>query len=163
MEKTTETGLELDERPDLHRRGWFWQTTLWILFAAFIAAGSIGVFGGGPVAQRTEGQKGSHAWIEYDRFARRMAPMQLELHWKAPSTGVSVVQIPVRYLRHFHAEAIDPQPAAVSVHQDMIQYSFAGNGFVTVIFHLKPETVGTLSDSLQLPGQTFSLHHFIYP
>ncbi len=128
-----------------------------------IAAGIIGVFGGGPVAHRTEGQKGSDAWIEYEKLARRKAPMQLELHWKAPETGVSVVQIPAHYLKQFQVDAITPQPATVYTRGDKVEFSFEGTGLIMVVFHLTPETVGNIAGSLQLPDQTFALNHFIYP
>lgn len=163
MKETREIPMELDDRPDLHRRGWLWQTILWILLALVIAAGSVGVFGGGPVAQRTAGQKGSDAWVKYEQLARRKAPTHLELHWKAPTTGISVVQIPTQYLKHFQIESITPQPAAVRIHEDMVAYSFAGTGRLTVVFHLQPETAGNVEGSLQILEQTFDLHHFIYP
>jgi hypothetical protein len=155
--------LDLDDQPDLHQKGWRVQRIIWVLLGLFIAAGALGVFGGGPLSKQTEGEKGPGWWLEYDRFARKDAPMQLELHLPAGDGDTAVLHLQSSYLRRFRIESITPAPHAVRTQQERVTYYFPARGPLTVLFHFKPDKIGNARGTLRVNGHSFALHHFIYP
>ena len=155
--------LQLDDRPDLHARGWRIQRITWIGLALFIAAGAAGVFGDGLLGRQTLGEKDSNLWLEYDRFARKDAPMQLEFHFTAEGQQTAVLQLPAGYLRHFQVESIVPAPGAVLTQNGQVVYQFPAKGPLTVLFHLKPSRMGSVRGTLLVNSRPFALNHLIYP
>ncbi len=155
--------LQLDDRPDLHQRGWWIQRIIWVLLALFIAAGAVGIFGSGLLSKQTLGEKNANLWLEYDRFARKEAPMELEFHITAQGQDTIVLQLPAGYLRHFQVESISPAPGVTLTHNGHVAYKFPAKGPITVLFNLKPSKMGSVQGSIMVNNRPFELNHFIYP
>jgi hypothetical protein len=155
--------LQLDDKIDLHRKGWRLQSILWILIALFVLAAGLGLFGGGVLSKQTIGEKKSGVWLEYDRFSRKHAASKLELHLLGAANTPSQIIIPSSYLNKFQIEAITPTPNTIATKNEGIIYGFTAEGPFTVIFHLKPEAIGKVEGNMLLNHQAFHVSHFIYP
>jgi hypothetical protein len=68
---------EIGENLDFERHWRKIQNVAWIVFAAFLFGGLLGVFGNGPLARATVGTSQDPFYAQYDRFARYMTTSNL--------------------------------------------------------------------------------------
>ena len=155
--------LDLDDKPGLHRRAHKVQTVLWIAMALLVMAGGLGVFGGGPLSKKEEGNTETGPWVRYDRLARHEAPVDVELRWAAPAQGGATVAFPGSYAEAFEVTGVVPQPTTVRTAQNHVYYHFDSSGPVTVIFHLRCNEIGTVKGYVEVAGQRLPLRHWVYP
>ena len=163
MEDSKPEFLQLEDKIDLHRKGWRVQSVFLTVIFLFILAAGLGLFGDGILGQKILGEKNSGLWLEYDRFGRNQAPGKMEVH--VMGSGNSPVQliIPSSYLKNFHIEAITPAPNAIATHHDQVAYTFNAEGPFTVVFRMKPDAIGKVQGSILVNNKNFVLNHFIYP
>jgi hypothetical protein len=163
MEESKPDSLQIDDKIDLHRKGWRLQSILLIFLFLFILAAALGLFGDGVLGKQTLGEKNSGVWLEYDRFGRKDAPGKLEVHLAGSASSPAQLVIPSSYLENFHIEAITPAPNSIVTHNNQVVYNFKANGPLTVVFRIKPDAIGKVQGSISANNQTFNLNHFIYP
>ncbi len=164
MDRQESKSLQLDDKIDLHRKGWRIQAILWVIIFLFILLAALGLFGDGILGRQTLGEKESAIWLEYDRFTRKHAPGKLEVHVVGSASSPAQLVIPANYLKNFQIEAITPSPNnVVTTAGGQVAYTFHAEGPLTVIFHMKPDAIGKVADTIRVNNQTFTLNHFIYP
>lgn len=153
--------VELDESLTLHERGWKVQRAGWVFIFGMMALAALGLFGEGPVSKRTADVNGSR--VEYDRFFRHEARMELKVDLQSSGTEGAVVSFPNAYLKNFRVESILPEPKSNTVAQDQVSYQFDGTPPMHLVFYLVPQQMGTIKGSIRVNNNTIPLNHFIYP
>src|SRR5215203_1974081 len=100
-------GLEVDQDLAFQYREWRVQTIARVLFALFILAALLGVFGSGPLS-RAEWSAGN-ASVEYPRFARLDRTMEYRFDVPAQDGRASLV-LPNELLERVTIESWAPEP-----------------------------------------------------
>jgi hypothetical protein len=72
--------LEIQEDLPFQRREWLAERMAWAVMGLLIAAAILGLFGTGPLSRMTAGDWAGPLWLEYERFARLLAPAVLRVH-----------------------------------------------------------------------------------
>lgn len=120
--------------------------------AAVAIAAAAGLFGNGwlSFARATA----ESLTVEYPRFSRARAPLELEVEWSAARLE-TVLWLARSYVDRFDIDEIRPTPETVTVGADRIYYAFrareAGTR-VAVTFKLRPRSAGALRGSLGVEG-----------
>lgn len=159
-------GLELDQDLAFQRREWVAERVGWFAIAALLVAALLGVFGTGPFSSASSG--GALVRIDYERFGRRLAPVELRIRLgeDASQGGVARMWIAHDYLDSVHLEGITPEPDATEARADRIVFAFAvaDGGPGTVAFHMRPDSFGVLSGRVGVvDGPELRFWQFIYP
>lgn len=132
------------ERTRCYRRGWVFERAGWLAMAAVVIGAAVGVFGNGPLSSVHAAADG--LTVEYRRFARAHAPLELTATWPAAETE-AVLWIETSYVERFEVDAIQPMPVATTVGTDRIYYSFRAREAGTRIaatFELRPRGAGSV-------------------
>ena len=152
-----------------HRRDWALQRLGWIILAILIASAMIGLFGGGPASRATLGAETDPLRVEYERFWRTRAPMQLRLHVAAATApdGTIRVRIGRSYLEAMNVRQILPQPQHVEAAADHFTFLFRlrDEGIVIpIVFTIEPNVPGAMRGEVGLEhGPTVHFRQFVYP
>jgi hypothetical protein len=155
------TDLEIEEDIPLHEKGWRFQRIGWALIFAFILAAAVGVFGDGIASRRTLIDNGVR--LEYDRFYRHEARMEMKIHYDNYSTVPVHVSIANSYLQKFKIESILPEPSSSRVEGDRMHYFFEGSGPMDITFYATPRTFGSIKGLIGIGDKDYPISHFIYP
>ncbi len=155
------TDLQLDEYLPQQIKGWKVQSVGLIFIFALMSSAAIGLFGDGVISTRKISQ--GQATIQYDRFYRVEARMELKVEAINRENDNVVVIIPNTYLQRFNVEAIVPEPAANKAENGHVKYLFEGSGPMAITFYLIPEKAGPANGQLRVNEEEFMVNHFIYP
>jgi hypothetical protein len=146
-------------------REWLAQRIGWVLLALILVAAMTGVFGQGPLADRTLVQ--GPVTVEYQRFTRRNSDARWQITLRdAAANGTVDVSIDARFAANFEIKAVHPEPAAVAQSNGQWVYSFATReaGEVMVDFEIRPHKVGRHAGTITVSGApTFHLSQLVYP
>lgn len=159
--EVVKTDLEIEEHLELHETGWKTQHVGWVFIFGLMALAGLGLFGQGIASKRTVEQNGVH--VEYERFFRHEAPMELRVELRATAGSQPVISFPAPYLAHFRIQSIQPEPRENRVEGDQVHYFFDGTPPLRVVFYLVPQQVGTVEGSVRANNRSIPLTHFIYP
>lgn len=133
---------ELDLAEDMRhqRREWKAEHIGWWVMGAILLAAVVGLAGAGPLSGTTAGTPNSPLWIEYPRFARYQAPMEIKVHFQPPPTGVVRLAMDREFYASTESE-ISPPPEKTDLRGDRVTFVFPAGparGETGVIFRLKP-------------------------
>lgn len=161
-------GLDIDEDMRFHERNWLLQRIGWIGITLVLGAALAGVFGSGWLSKGSISAPGGALYVEYDRFARYIAPTALRIRL-TPKLGQRQVGLGVStdFLDTVQLERITPEPESVEARADQLVYFFkvadAGRPS-TVVFHLKTQHLGRVSGRVALvDGPAVTFEQFVYP
>lgn len=163
--------------PDLHieqdlpfqYRTWVIQRIGWGLMSLFLAAAVAGLFSSGPLSSATAHDPANLVVLEYQRFARYMAPTKLVVRLQPSATAQDNVSIRASYalIEGWQIEHIRPEPEHMAVASDGLHLAFklAEKGKpVEIAFLLKPQGIGGLQGAIGLPGrEPAQVSQFVYP
>jgi hypothetical protein len=156
-----DTDLEIDEHLPMQERGWKVQAIgLYLIFALVLTAAA-GLYGDGVLSKVTLQQ--NETTVTFDRFYRFEAQMAVSVSSDHKAGDDLVISLPVRYLKEFKIESILPEPDENVFNSSHIEFRFRGTGPTNVTFYLVPRKVGSIDGAIQVNGNQFALHHFIYP
>jgi hypothetical protein len=161
--------LEIPEDLPFQRREWLIERVAWAVMALLIAAALLGLFGTGPLSRTTAGDKAGPLWLEYERFARLLAPAPLRVHLGpgAERDGIVRVWIDRRYIDSLELQQVTPQPDSTEVGVERLIFTFRradGEGAAAITFNMRPSRVGILFGHVGLVnGPALSLQQFVYP
>ena len=159
--EVVKTDLEINEELELHEKGWKFQRIGWIFIFLLVALGAFGFFGDGLASKTTKNS--TQANIQYDRFYRREARMEMKVDLtKTTNTPVDIA-FPNNYIKHFRLESILPEPANIKVENNQVHYFFDGEGSMNIIFYLIPQKAGNITGFIHINENQFPINHFIYP
>jgi hypothetical protein len=161
--------LELEEDIGFQRRGWAVRHIAWAILALVFLAALLGLFGNGILSEATLGDDGMPLQLEYQRFGRYKAPMDLKVHLgpEAIQEGKVRLWLERSYLNIMQVETIVPQPGSVESGANHLIYVFnvSSSDFpVEVTFLMQSESIGRQTGRLGLEGgSSLSFSQFIYP
>lgn len=130
---------------------------------AFIIAAVLGVFGEGPVSNRTIGDARS-ATLEYERFIRYASSTLLELTIPAAASGPIAVEVNESFLGDFEITSIAPTPTSARLVGERYRFEFDLEAApATIAIRLKPEKIGSKHGSFVVAGTQLDFAQFVYP
>ena len=147
------------QKPDLlrgQRREWAVERFGWLLMALLLVAGSLGLFGGGPLAHSSRAADGVR--LEFDRLVRHGVPTELRLSAGSPLAegGKLRVALDWRFLKAFNIRDIRPTPISSASTGDHLDFEFAaaGGGENYIVFELEPLDAGIRPGEIVVGGET---------
>ena len=156
------TDLEIEEHVSMHERGWKIQAIGLYLILALVLTAAVGLYGDGLISKKKVSE--NTATVEYQRFYRFQARMQLKFELNIPAGGTEViVSFPGKYLESFQVDSILPEPEKNVMKGERVEYHFNGTGSSTITFFLIPQSIGAIGGSIEVDNSRFELNHFIFP
>jgi hypothetical protein len=162
--------LELKHDPEFQRFWWKVERIAWVAMTTLVLAALLGAFGSGPLSRGAAGDPFEQPIrLEYERFARALAPTTLRAQLRAGLARDGAVRLWVSrpYLEAVRVEEVTPEPAQVEAGQDRLVYVFRVADPArpaTVSFHLKPERPGALTGHVGVgDGTPLRFEQFVYP
>lgn len=170
MPETERVGsIEIEQDLDFQRRSWTVQRVSWIVMLLIAAAGLLGVFGGGVVADATAGDR-NELLVDYERLVRMSGAEKLAISFgeRAPRAGATVsLWLDREWLSRHKVHAIVPEPESTSVSADRVTYHFTakpGAPPSKVEFDLETMAFGSIRGKAGIPGgSTVTFNQFSYP
>jgi len=164
MAASQEGRFEVGEDAEFQRLAWRFQNVGFVLLLLFLAAGMLGIFGGGGIFARTTASAGEIT-IDYDRFARFSTSSELEVTFlpQAPSPHLIFDR---RFFDGVDIEKILPAPLAMSEEGSNVHLIFSSvdDGFpMTVKIFYKPHHFGPLHGHVKTNRAGPSFTQFISP
>lgn len=158
--------LETDEK--FTRQNIRAQRVVWVFMTLFLLAGFIGFFGRGGISATSKQTPDGLFTVEYEHFLRYKASTETKFYLAKDVPGDTLVfTISDGFIHNVEIEAIVPEPASTRMTGKGEQFVFRqspGKYIRTVIFHFKPEHVGSLNTSITTPGvPSLSFSQFVYP
>jgi hypothetical protein len=147
----------------LQRREWAAQRIAWALLALTVIAALLGLFGDGPLSKQI--QTSAAGSVEFERFARRQAPLDWKIHPRASASRVSIV-VDSALIDRYEILSINPEPVEAGLVGDRWRYDFAARapGAAPIVFHLEARQAGKHAGALSIAGAPpIHVAQFIYP
>lgn len=151
------------------RANWKFEAWGWAAMGLIVIAALLGLLGTGPLSTATAGEKGSNLWVEYHRFARYEAAVELRVHVGARGLGTALpaLRINQAYLEKVTVEHIEPRPEQVKAAGEELMYIFsfaATNAPNTITFKLRGNGYGKVPVHLKFSDATdVRFTQFFYP
>lgn len=152
--------LELDEKIDMHIKGWQVQRVGWVLVLAIMLAAALGVFGHGILSKKVVQLENAQA--TYERFFRYEAEMEIRFS-VADGAAPTQVYFSQDYLKNMRIEQIVPEPKESFTRSGSVFFVFGEDTPREVSFYLMAEKVGTIQGEVGINNANFHLSQFIYP
>jgi hypothetical protein len=170
MGTTQHNRLDLEEDHHFRRRFSQAQNVVWVLMFLFLVAGMLGLLGGaGPFASNTIGDAGNHFTVEYPRFLRNRAPIDLAIYIHADIVANQSVSIEIdrHFIERYDIHYINPEPSEVHASDQTMIYVFEIGDLDTrtsITFNMQPERFGYAEGTIRLEGESeVRFWQFIYP
>lgn len=162
-----DTGLEGEvessEAFAFQRRSWTIERVAWVAMALLVVAGLFGLFGGGPLGQRTLYAGGIE--LRHDAFARLGTPALLDLR-VTPSGEGTRVTLASRFFARIRVEHVWPTPERIEASGEWTTFHLAsrGPGPLHVRVAIVPEEIGLLDGSVRSEaGDALPFRVLVYP
>jgi hypothetical protein len=162
---------ELDVGQDLEfeKRWWKIERTGWALIALVLLAALLGFLGPGPLTKQTAGDRHGPLWLEYYRFHRYQAPVELRVNVGAEAAKDNhlAIWINQQYIDAIHIDHVDPEPESVELADQRFIYTFKAaelSAAGRIVFHFKPTAFGKTPVRIGLVnGEEIGFTQFFYP
>ncbi|MGE0468283.1 MAG: hypothetical protein AB7L09_04385 [Nitrospira sp.] len=159
--------LEINQDLPFQRRMWKAERIGWSAMAMLLTGGVLGLFGNGPLSWTTASDQS--LIVEYQRFGRNQAPLQLRIHLPAglgKDDSVSF-QLDRAFVADVQITRITPKPDAEQPISDGIRFlwsSNVGEGAILVTVSYQPEHIGFLTARISVgDAASVSMRQFVYP
>lgn len=159
--------LEINQDLEFQRRMWKAERIGWSAMAMLLVGALLGLFGNGPLSWTTASDES--LMVEYQRFGRHQAPLQLRVHLQADLVKDDMLffQFDRAFLADVQLTRITPKPVAEQPISDGIRFvwsSSAKDGSMLVTVSYQPEHIGLLTPRLSVSNAaSLSIRQFIYP
>lgn len=147
--------LAVGEDLDFQRRWWRFERVVWAFFLVVIVCDLVGLFGHGPLAEATASTPDKSLSVDYERVARANTPSMITLHfgYGAIRDGQVSILMSDSIFKDLGAQRIVPQPAATTIGEEGVTYSFPATSPAAVRIHLQPALPARPLIRFQLPDQ----------
>ncbi|OLY94003.1 hypothetical protein SAMN05444008_110189 [Cnuella takakiae] len=152
--------LDLDEKLNLHHKGWIIQPVGKVLLVGLMVMGLLGLFGEGLLSQQQVRQGTTQ--LSYEKFFRQYGEMELKVQ-QAGVSGRSAISFPLDYINHLQVTQVLPQPESTFIRDGQLWYVFQADQNLQVTFYIRPQTRGNLHGSVYVNEDNIPIHHFFYP
>ena len=154
----------------MQQRFWRLQRIAWIAMALIVAAALLGLLGqNGPLARSVAGDAGSGLEVEYQRFARYIAPIDLNITI-APGPrpdGQLRFWLDGEYVEGVQVETVTPEPARVETRGNRLYFTIDAQDPAQpahIRLFLQAESIGSLTGTVGVEGgPRTSIRTWIYP
>ena len=161
--------LEISQDLEMQQRIWKMQRIGWGVMALVMLCIMLGLTGRGPLSQATAGASGAPLRVEYERFGRHEAPMELKVHL-APGVardGKACIWFSRDYIEALAIEQVSPEQTEMKVHPDRHVLEFVlpeSQRAAKIVLKARPQKIGSIIGRVGIEdGQSLSFGHFIYP
>jgi hypothetical protein len=152
--------LQLDENLRHHKKGFIIQKIGWaILYLALILA-LAGLFGSGPLSNRTQSQNGIS--VQYERFMRYEGEAELTFTINDAKDSITL-EIPQQYLEYIDVKSITPLPHSNKTINGETTYYLNAMGTATIHCNLMAKKPGSVTAAFKVNKTPFTIAHQIYP
>ena len=164
---TQQDELDVNDDLDFQRRVWRFERAGWVAMGLISLAGLLGLLGSGLLSGAESADGGLR--IEYERFHRHLAPVELNVHidQAAIKDGAVTLMLNAGFTDKFRIETIVPRPTQWRLAGDGMRVRFLAadlGSSATVHFYLKPQGYGPASVAIGLEdAPPLVLSQFIYP
>ena len=167
--RTQDEGIQIDANRAHERREWRIERIGWVVMAALLAAGLLGLLGYGPLSQVQAGEPGTLS-VDYDRLQRASAPS--EYRFTVAPTLVRDGELRLRFddtlLDEVDIKSIIPEPKQVRSGPGYTEFVFAMDAAegppARVQFQFQQATFGHVRGSVTADGAApLVIDQFIYP
>lgn len=164
---STKRQLGVDDR--FQRTEWAFQRVGWVVMAALLVSGLLGLLGGGgPLANGEATSADGRVRIQYDRFARRHRDSQLLRIEVSPQSAADTCRVTINqaYLSRINFREISPLPESVEAAGGAHVFSFRsgkGDTPLILIFPGEFEKAGPAAADLRVDGSSISFRQWVYP
>lgn len=155
-----ECDIEVRENIDHHIRAWKLRKVGKIVMVAFILCALLGLFGNGPLSNRT--RTSNNDTLRYEYFTRYQSNTELDFNLYNLS-DITRIAFPQQYLKSFRIEAIFPEPEDNRIANDTVTYFFKTAAKGSIRFYLMPQERGHIEGNVVVNDKKFDLSHFIFP
>jgi hypothetical protein len=159
--------LEINQDLQFQRRMWNAERIGWSAMAMLLTGALLGLFGNGPLSGTT-GSDGSLI-VEYQRFGRHQAPLQLRVHVQAGLAKDDSLsfQLDRAFVSDVQITRITPKPDVEQPISNGIRFIWSSNvkdGSLIVTVSYQPEHIGLLTSKVSVGNAaSLSIRQFIYP
>ncbi len=162
--------VEIDQDLEFQQRMWRAERIGWAVMAILLLCAALGMFGHGALS-RTMALKGDLLTVEYQRFGRYQAPMEMRVYLSAGSSQDHPLffQLDRVFLMNVQITSIFPKPVTEQPIYDGVQFLFSptrvkGEGSLVVTISYQPKQMGLLKAAVRGEETTsLSVTQFIYP
>lgn len=161
VEEVVNPDLELEEHLSLQKTGWVIQRAGFSIMFVFVSLALLGLFGDGVLSKQTRMIK--NVTLEYERFYRHEASMELKIDVDESNHTEVDVAFPVAYLKNFEIRSILPEPKVNRTEQGKVHYLFDARGKTNIVYYLTPRQPGILTGAVEVNNAIFSINQYIYP
>lgn len=118
--------LQVPEDLDFEQRSWRVERVGWVILSLIMTAAFVGLLGDGPISAATAGAEGTPLQVQYGRFARHRAPVQMAIKLQpgAVPGDEARVWVDQQYLDGVELQNAMPEPESVEVGPDRYVYVF---------------------------------------
>jgi hypothetical protein len=157
-------GLQLAQDPEFQRREWRLQRIGWWALALFVVAAAAGLFGDGPLSRAHAATSDARLTIDYERFLRAGAAMRLMIVVQPSTPAPITVRLPRAYLDGLRLARITPEPAAITLLNDVAELVFANASGerLTIVVDAEPVGRGRLRGRIDTDAGSLHFWHFVY-
>ncbi|MEX2142725.1 MAG: hypothetical protein WD894_25950 [Pirellulales bacterium] len=153
---------------DFQRKQFLAERIGWALMALFLVWALLGGFGEGWVSRQQAWSEDRTLGLEYDRYGRRGAPMELRLQLRPDkSRDELILHLNREFIDGVELERITPDCRSMVVDDDGSVATFSADpnaNDYSITIEYKPRHVGSLHVALRASGQTeMAFDQFIYP
>lgn len=163
MPRRAEAGsLQLEQDPRFHRAQARLSSATWAALIALMLAAGLGVFGNGLLSRTRAGRDGGLV-VEYDRFGRFGASMQMVVHPDTTDGDAVELAVGQSLLDGFQVVAVKPEPDSSAIVAGGVRFRFPAQTTGPVTFHLQPVRRWRITGSVWSSRSSVSITQFIYP
>jgi hypothetical protein len=161
--------LEIGEDIAHQETMWKVERAGWILMALLLIAALLGLLGPGPLSNATASDPGSLIRVEYERFVRHQAPVELRIHLGSASVHDGRVRLWLNreFITRAQIERIDPEPERTELDSHRFVYVLDTPKMEEssqAIIHFKPAGFGLTRVQLGLVGgPEVEFKQWVYP
>ena len=151
---------EIDVADDLRftRSSWAYERVGWVLLAALLLAGLLGLLGPGPLSHATAD---GPVTVEYERFARLENEGELRVRLR---DGARSLWVENRYLDGVRILGVRPEPARVTAEPGWTVFTFAATEDVDARLDVEHRRMGRARGRFGTsPDRTVEIRQFVYP
>ena len=149
--------LQVMQDLEFEQRSWRVQRIGWMILSLILGAAFVGLLGDGPISAATAGAEGTPLQVQYGRFARHHASVQMviKLQPGAVQGDEARVWVDQQYLDGLELQNVIPEPESVEAGSDRYVYVFKlsePGGRAEFSFDLNPVRNGVRQVRVGLDG-----------